>query len=53
MMDKFAQNISEPQKRCSHWPIDKNNISGEADYVDNISFWYNLNANFNILFACW
>ena len=38
MMEKFAQNISEPQKWCSHWSIDKNNISGEADYVDNISF---------------
>lgn len=53
MMEKFAENISEPKDWCTHWEIDKNNVSCSADYVDDANFWYNLNANFDVLFACW
>lgn len=53
IMEKFAENISEPKDWCSHWEIDKWNNSCPADYVDDANFWYNLNANFDVIFACW
>lgn len=53
MMEKFTENISESKDWCSHWEIDKYNKSCPADYVDDGNFWYNLNANFDIIFACW
>lgn len=53
IMDKFAENISEKRDWCSHWEIDKDNKSCPADYVDDANFWYNLNANFDVIFACW
>lgn len=53
MMEKFAENISESKDWCSHWEIDKDNNPCPADYVDDNNFWYNLNANFDVLFACW
>lgn len=53
IMEKFAENISESKDWCSHWEIDKWNNSCPADYVDDANFWYNLNANFDVIFACW
>lgn len=53
IMDKFAENISENRDWCSHWEIDKDNKSCPADYVNDANFWYNLNANFDVMFACW
>lgn len=53
IMEKFAINISEPKDWCSYWEIDKDNKACPADYVDDANFWYNLNANFDIIFACW
>lgn len=53
MMCKFAENISEPKDYCTHWEIDKDNRPCPADYVDDANFWYNLNANFDVMFACW
>lgn len=53
MMQKFARNISEAKDYCTHWEIDKDNNSCPADYVDDANFWYNLNANFDVIFACW
>lgn len=53
MMEKFAENISESKDWCSYWEIDKDNNPCSADYVDDANFWYNLNANFDVIFACW
>lgn len=53
IMMKFAENIREEMDWCSYWEIDKNNMPCSADYVDDANFWYNLNANFDVIFACW
>ena len=53
IMEKFATNISESKDWCSYWEIDKANNPCPADYIDDANFWYNLNANFDIIFACW
>lgn len=53
IMEKFAENISEAKDWCTHWEIDKDNRPCKADYVSDDNFWYNLNANFDIIFACW
>lgn len=53
MMQKFAENISEVKDWCTYWEIDKENQPCVADYVDDANFWYNLNANFDVIFACW
>lgn len=53
MMYKFASNISSSKDWCSYWEIDKDNKPCPADYSNDDEFWYNLNANFDVMFACW
>lgn len=53
IMGKFAENICESRDWCSYWEINKDNKPCPADYVDDDTFWYNLNANFDVIFACW
>lgn len=53
MMGRFVENISESKDYCSYWEIDKNNLPAKADYVSDQDFWYNLNANFDVLNACY
>ena len=53
MMYKFAANISEAKDWCTYWEIDKDDNPCRADYVDDNDFWYNLNANFDVMYACW
>lgn len=53
IIEKFAENISDSKDWCSYWEIDKDNKPCPADYVNDANFWYNLNANFDIIFACW
>ena len=53
MMQKFASNISESKDWCTYWEIDKWNNPCKADYVSDNDFWYNLNANFDVIDACW
>ncbi len=53
MMQKFARNISESKDYCTHWEIDKDDKPCPADYINDANFWYNLNANFDVMFACW
>ncbi len=53
MMQKFASNISESKDWCTYWEIDKDDKPCPADYVSDEDFWYNLNANFDVMFACW
>lgn len=52
MMKKFAKNISDSKDWCTFWEIDKDNNPCSADYLDDANFWYNLNANFDVIFAC-
>ncbi|MBR5276432.1 MAG: hypothetical protein IKU35_04770 [Bacteroidaceae bacterium] len=53
MMSKFAVNISEAKDWCTYWEIDKDDNPCRADYVSDDDFWYNLNANFDVMYACW
>ena len=53
MTKLFVQNISKNKDWCSYWEIDKYGKPAKEDYRDDKSFWYNLNANFDILTACW
>ena len=52
MMKKFAKNISDSKDWCTFWEIDKDDNPCSADYLDDANFWYNLNANFDVIFAC-
>ena len=53
MMSKFVSNISESKDWCTYWEIDKDDKPCPADYVSDNDFWYNLNANFDVMYACW
>jgi hypothetical protein len=53
MMTKFVKNISESKDWCSYWEINKYDLPAPADYHSDHDFWYNLNANFDILNACY
>lgn len=53
MLSLFAQNISESKDWCSYWEINKYGKPAPEDYRNDKEFWYNLNSNFDILFACW
>ncbi len=53
MFTLFAKNISESKDWCSYWEINKYGKPAPEDYRNDTAFWYNLNANFDILNACW
>jgi len=53
MFTKFIGNISASKDWCSYWEIDKFDRPCPADYRNDREFWYNLNANFDLLHACW
>ena len=53
MMSKFASNVSGSKDWCTYWEIDKWNNPCESDYASDDDFWYNLNANFDVMNACW
>jgi len=53
MFSKFIRNISASKDWCSYWEMDKFNRPSPADYKNDREFWYNLNANFDLLDACW
>jgi hypothetical protein len=53
MFTKFVRSISEAKDWCSYWEIDKFDRPCPADYRNDREFWYNLNANFDLLHACW
>lgn len=52
MFTRFAENISEGKDWCSYWEINRYNQPAPADYTNDKEFWYNLNANFDVMFAC-
>jgi hypothetical protein len=53
MFTKFAENISSSKDWCSYWEIDKLDRPSPFDYRSEKEFWYNLNANFDFMNACW
>jgi hypothetical protein len=52
MMEKFAANISKSKNWCSYWEINRWNKPAPVDYKNDRAFWYNLNANFELIYAC-
>ena len=52
MFMKFAENISESKDWCTYWEINRYNKPAPADYENDKEFWYNLNANFDVVQAC-
>lgn len=52
MFFRFAENVSESKDWCSYWEINRHNKPAPADYENDSSFWYNLNANFDVMQAC-
>lgn len=53
MLQAFAAHIAEKRDWCSYWEINKSALPAPEDYRNDREFWYNLNANFDLLFACW
>lgn len=53
MFGKFAKNISESKDWCTYWEINRYDKPAPADYANDKEFWYNLNANFDVIQACW
>lgn len=53
MMHKFMINISEEKDYCTYWEINRHNLPAPVDYASDHDFWYNLNANFDVLNACY
>ena len=52
MMRKFVSNISESRDYCSYWEINRYDKPAPADYTSDSEFWYNLNANHDVMQAC-
>lgn len=52
MLFRFAENISEARDWCSYWEINRYNKPAPVDYLNDKEFWYNLNANLDVLQAC-
>lgn len=53
MLSLFAKNISENKDWCSYWEINKYGKPAPEDYRNDKEFWYNLDSNFDVMFACW
>lgn len=53
MFSLFAKNISAAKNWCSYWEINKWGKPAPEDYRNDKEFWYNLPANFDVLFANW
>jgi hypothetical protein len=53
MLTKFVNNIAASRKWCTYWEINKWNKPAPVDYENDKDFWYNLDANFDIIYACW
>lgn len=52
MMRKFVKNINPSRDYCSYWEINRYDKPAPADYASDTEFWYNLNANFDVMQAC-
>lgn len=50
MQVKFAKNISKQRDYCSYWEINRYNKPATIDYENDTDFWYNLPANFDMVY---
>lgn len=50
MFQKFAENISVEKDYCSYWEINRYNKPAPVDYQNDKDFWYNLPANFDVIY---
>ena len=53
MLTLFARNISASKNWCSYWEMNKHGVPAPEDYRSDKEFWYNLDANFDVLSATW
>jgi len=53
MLTLFANNISASKNWCSYWEMNKLGKPAPEDYRNDREFWYNLPANFDVLYASW
>lgn len=53
MFTLFADNISASKNWCSYWEMNKWGKPAPEDYRNDQEFWYNLPANFDVLYASW
>jgi alpha-galactosidase len=53
MLRKFAAGMSPARQYASYWEIDKWDRPAPVDYKNDLDFWYNLPANFDVMDACW
>ncbi len=53
MLRHFVSNISASKDWCTYWEINKFGKPAPEDYRNDTAFWYNLNANFELIYTCW
>ncbi len=53
MLTHFVSNISASKDWCTYWEMNKFGKPAPEDYRNDNEFWYNLNANFELVYACW
>lgn len=53
MFRKFAENISVEKDYCSYWEINRYDKPAPVDYENDRDFWYNLPANFDVVYNAW
>ncbi len=53
MLTLFARNMAESRDWCSYWEMNKHGVPAPEDYRSDKEFWYNLDANFDVLSATW
>lgn len=53
MFQKFAANISAEKDYCSYWEINRYNQPAPVDFQNDNDFWYNLPANFDVVYNAW
>lgn len=53
MLTLFVKNISESKDWCTYWEMNKFGKPAPEDYRNDTAFWYNLNANFELIYTCW
>ena len=48
---KFSENISKSKNYATYWEINRYNKPAPVDYQNDKDFWYNLYANFDLIYA--
>ena len=49
----FVTNISASKDWCSYWEMNREGLPAPEDYRNDTAFWYNLNANADLIYASW